>query len=97
MQWQLIISKQVRATQPLFALPSYVFREKTMNDLERLKFLWQAGLPLTATEIAIVTGLHRSSVYRQLAPLTPARVNPKRWLPRDAERIIFHGEEARYE
>lgn len=61
--------------------------------IERESFLWKENLPMTAAEIAAVTGIHRTTVYRSLAAVEPARENPRRWFPRDAERVIFHGEE----
>ena len=64
-----------------------------MNQSERLPFFWRENIPMTAAEIADLVDSHRSTVYRKLAGLKPARINPRRWFPRDVERIIFHGEE----
>lgn len=64
-----------------------------MRDIERLSFLWQENIPMTANEIAAITNRHRGSIYRDLAGVLPAREKPRRWFPRHVERVIFRGEE----
>ncbi len=59
-----------------------------MRDWERLSFLWEHNIPMTATELAIVSGNHRSHPYRLLAGIPPAKEGPRRWYPRDVECVL---------
>ena len=60
-----------------------------MNQWALLSFKWDRDIPMTAAELAAVSGNHRTHVYRKLAGVEPVCESPRRWFPRDASPLLF--------